>query len=138
MQRAYNLDFNPNEMLENAMKDGSEFTPPDGRMLLVFVDGGDPAGVGCLRRSEVGIGEIKRMYIRPAFRGKGIGAALVAKLCEEARGIGYTRLRLDSAPFMETAHALYRAVGFREVPSYLKSEVAARLGPNWVYMELRL
>lgn len=138
MQRAYSLDIDAGAMLEKAMQDGGEFAPPDGRMLLVLGANGEIAGVGCLRRGGADFGEIKRMYVRPAFRGRGIGGLLVTRLCEEARAAGYTRLRLDSAPFMATAHALYRSLGFQEIPSYLGNEVTNRFGSEWLYMELIL
>lgn len=138
MQNAYGFDFDPHKMLETAMRDGGDFTPPSGRMLLVVGDGGEPVGVGCLRRSDGETGEIKRMYIRPAFRGQGIGRMLLTRVCEEARSVGYSTLRLDSAPFMREAHKLYRTAGFREISSYVDSATAARVGADWLFMELSL
>jgi GNAT superfamily N-acetyltransferase len=133
MNRTYQIDIDPDAMLEQAMEEGGKFAPPDGRLLLAL-DGDEAAGVVCLRRGGTGIGEIKRMYVRPAFRGRGIGALLVARVCEEARAVGYARLRLDSAPFMQAAHAVYHAVGFRPIAPYLESGVPA----DWLYMELSL
>jgi GNAT superfamily N-acetyltransferase len=93
-----------------------KFSPPHGRLLLAEYEG-QVAGLTCMRRIRESIGEIKRMYVRPEFRGKGIGRALLERLVDEAREIGYPRIRLDSARFMEEAHSLYRSTGFQEIGS---------------------
>jgi predicted N-acetyltransferase YhbS len=85
-----------------------------------------------------GIAEIKRMYVRPAFRRHGVGRALVDAAVAEMRSAGYAALRLDSAGFMADAHSLYRAAGFREIASYPESEVPASFHRHWVFMELPL
>ena len=71
-----------------------------------------------LRRFAAEIGEMKRMYVRPAFRGTGLGRELAERLIAEARGAGYKLLRLDSLPRMERAIAMYRGLGFCEIPRY--------------------
>ena len=78
------------------------------------------------------------MYVRPAFRGKGIGRSLLEKLIEAAREIGYWRLRLDSATFMTEAHRLYHSLGFKDIEPYPESEIPAALHQHWVFMELAL
>jgi GNAT superfamily N-acetyltransferase len=133
MNRTYQIDIDPDAMLEQAMQEGGKFAPPDGRVLLAL-DGDEAAGVICLRRGGADFGEIKRMYVRPAFRGKGIGALLVARVCEEARATGYARLRLDTAPFMQVAHGVYHAAGFHLIAPYLENIMPA----DWLYMELIL
>jgi GNAT superfamily N-acetyltransferase len=76
------------------------------------------------------------MYVRPAFRRKGIGRALAQRLISEARGIGYASIRLDSTRFMKAAHALYRSLGFREIEPYPESEIPPEFQSHWVFMEL--
>jgi GNAT superfamily N-acetyltransferase len=83
-------------------------------------------------------GEIKRMYVRPDFRGQGIGRALLEALLAEARPAGYRRVRLDSGPFMKAAHALYRRVGFHEIAPYPESEIPVAFHEQSVFMEKQL
>ncbi|MES1261200.1 MAG: GNAT family N-acetyltransferase [Acidobacteriota bacterium] len=93
------------------------YAAPAGRLLLAFVEG-HLAGCVALRPLSPAIAEMKRLYVRPAFRGAGLGRALVESIMEEARGIGYTRLRLDTLPSMPQAIAMYRQLGFREIAPY--------------------
>lgn len=84
---------------------------------------------GCagLRRFADGVGEMKRLYVTPRGRGRGIGVALARSVIDEARRLGYRRLVLDTLPDMKAAQALYRSLGFREVPSYRFNPVAGTL-----------
>jgi ribosomal protein S18 acetylase RimI-like enzyme len=83
---------------------------------------------------EPGIGEMKRLYVRPAFRGQGIGKALLNTVLAEARAIGYGRVRLDTIePLMQDAVRLYRAYGFRQIAPYRENPTEGAL-----YMELIL
>ena len=109
-----------------------KYGPPDGRLLLAAVDG-KTAGCIALRRQDADSGEVKRLYVRPDFRGHRIGERLVARLLEEARTIGYRRLVLDSYHTMTRAHALYRDAGFRDVPAPV--DFPAHLKPIVVFME---
>ena len=95
-----------------------KYAPPQGRLLLARVDG---AFVGCaaLRRFDETRGEMKRMYVRPAFRHRGIGEALVRTLAREARAIGYTELIADTIPHvMAPALAMYERLGFERIAPY--------------------
>jgi GNAT superfamily N-acetyltransferase len=78
------------------------------------------------------------MYVRPEFRGKGIGRALLEALIAEAQEIGYPTVRLDSTRFMEVAHSLYRSVGFHEIEPYTESEIPPEFQQYWVFMEKQL
>ena len=109
-----------------------EYSEPKGCILLAFLES---ALVGCvaLRPLTSDVCEMKRMYVRPAFRMQGIGLALAREVIAEARKRGYERMRLDSLPTMKEAQALYRSLGFREISAY-------RLNPieGAVFMELEL
>ncbi len=109
------------------------YAPPEGRLLLAEHEG-ELAGCVALREFEAGICEMKRLYLRPAFRGKGLGRAIAEHLIAEAREMGYTRMRLDTVePVMQDAVAMYRRLGFREIPPYCENPIAGAL-----YMELSL
>jgi len=94
--------------------------------------------MACLKALEGDIGEIKRMYVRPEYRGQGIGRALLEQLFDEALDIGYVKLRLDSALFMKEAHQLYRAMGFKATAPYPGSEILPEYHSFWVFMEKSL
>jgi GNAT superfamily N-acetyltransferase len=114
-----------------------QFRPPDGRLLLA-VDGGEAVGCGAVRVIAPGVAEVKRMYLRPAARGRGIGRALLQELLATARSLGCREARLDTGWFMTDAHRLYRAAGFTECAPYDGSEVPADFDPRWKYMRLEL
>lgn len=112
-----------------------EYARPSGRLFLASDDKDDNQVVGCgaLRRIDADTCEMKRFYVRPAFRGKGLGRELIHALIGAAREIGYARMRLDTLPSMTTAIALYRALGFREIPPYWANPV-----PGVVFFECDL
>ena len=110
-----------------------DYAPPNGRLFLA--DDGDEV-VGCVALRKIGdrVGEMKRLYVRPAFRGRGLGRALTEKLIAEAKQIGYASLRLDTLPGkMDQAVAMYRSLGFEEVAPYYQNPVAGA-----TFMELVL
>ena len=82
--------------------------------------------------------EIKRIYVRPGFRGKKIGHKLLAQLIQSAKEIGYSKILLDSAKFMQEAYSLYKSVSFREVAIYSETEMTENFQEHMVYMELEL
>jgi GNAT superfamily N-acetyltransferase len=91
--------------------------------------------MGCIRRIRNDIGEIKRMDIRPKFRRKGYGRAMLEYLLEEGKTIGYPKIRLDSARFMHESHALYQSSGFLEIEPYPESEIPREIQEHWIFME---
>ena len=94
------------------------YGPPDGCLLLARQDG-RPAGCVALRRFDYDKCEMKRLHVRPAYRGRGIGRALAVEIIGEARRLGYHKMRLDSiADRMKEAVSLYRSLGFREISPY--------------------
>ena len=138
-----------------------EYAPPEGRLFLAISDspsldmqtGGDlessassassasstsstsclPAGSIALRKMDATSCEMKRLYIRPEFRGHGIGRALAEAVIAAAREIGYQRMRLDTLPEMSRAQILYESLGFNEIPSYRFNPV-----PGTRFLELTL
>ena len=111
-----------------------KYAPPAGRLLLALWDG-RPAGVIALRPlQEPGVCEMKRLYVRPEFRGHQIGRILAERIVREAAEIGYSRMRLDTiSGKMDSAIAMYRTLGFAEIDPYYKSPVGETL-----FMELAL
>ncbi len=95
----------------------SPYVPPHGALLIAQVDG-DTAGCVALRCLNDQTGEMKRLYVRPAFRSWGLGKHLVEAAIEAARRAGYSALRLDTLPSMAAAQGLYRKLGFVEIPAY--------------------
>ena len=110
-----------------------DYAPPDGRLLLAHYDA-QLAACAALHKLDPGICEMKRLYLRPQFRGKGLGRALADRIVAEARQIGYQRMRLDTVePVMKDAVAMYRKLGFREIAPYRVNPM-----PGTIYMELLL
>ena len=114
LNEEFGLNFDVSEAVESNMADLGKFLPPTGRLLLSFA-GEEASGIGCLKYLSPGVGEIKRMYVRPQYRRCGIGHALLERLFEQAIRSGYAWLRLDSTRFMSDAHRLYRSFGFHEI-----------------------
>jgi GNAT superfamily N-acetyltransferase len=95
----------------------ADFSPPGGAFLVVYEDGKPVAGGG-VKRDEDGIAEIKRMYVAPGARGRGLGRQLLEALEEEARSLGYARIRLDTGARQPEARAMYERAGYHAVDDY--------------------
>lgn len=108
------------------------YARPRGRLFLAFEDDG-LAGCGALRPLAADVAELKRMWVRPAFRGRGLGRRIAEALLAAAREEGYRAARLDTLETLREAVALYRSLGFREIPAYYANPL-----PGVVYMELAL
>jgi ribosomal protein S18 acetylase RimI-like enzyme len=107
------------------------YASPHGAAYLARPRGGG-AAVGCvaLKAGAPGIGEMKRLYVQPAYQGAGLGRALVLTVLDRARQLGYARVRLDTLPSMKAAQQLYRSLGFGEIAPYY-----ANPHPGTLYME---
>jgi len=108
------------------------YAPPQGRLLLALT-AREAAGCVALRPREDGICEMKRLFVRPSFRGQGLGKLLVERIVAEARAIGYRAMRLDTLPPMQAAIRLYESVGFGHCAPYYATPL-----PETVFMELHL
>ncbi len=94
-----------------------DYAPPAGRLALATIDL-DPAGCIALRPVDMGRGELKRLYVRPVYRGQGLGRALLEWAMNQARAAGYSELVGDTMPIMREALALYDQVGFERAAPY--------------------
>lgn len=110
-----------------------KYALPDGRLYLDISDDGIARGCIALRKLSDGKGEVKRLYIRPEYRGNGIATALVERIVEDARDIGYKELYLDTLPELESAVRLYKSFGFEETGQYNDSPV-----DKTIFMKLSL
>lgn len=134
--REYSASLGIDLSFQNFEREMAEFpahySRPDGRV-LVAVEGGEAVGVVGLRRLSSETCELKRMYVRPELRGRGIGRMLAKRALKEARAIGYVRMRLDTLSRLKQAVSLYDSLGFEEIAPY-------RVNPNKgvIYMELDL
>ena len=108
------------------------YAPPGGALLLAM-DGLRPAGCAALRKLDDGIGEMKRLFVRPEYRGRGLGRALILRVLDEAIAAGYARIRLDTLARLEAAGRLYQSLGFKRITPYYANPLE-----DVVYWELAL
>jgi ribosomal protein S18 acetylase RimI-like enzyme len=128
---ALNVDLGFQDFQRELAELPGEYVPPGGRLLLALDP--EPAGCVALRPYEPGVCEMKRLYVRPAYRGSGLGRTLAEAIVAAGREAGYERMRLDTMPTMEAARGLYRSLGFAEIEAYRFNPVHGT-----TYFELRL
>jgi GNAT superfamily N-acetyltransferase len=129
---AATLDHDLQDFQEELVTLPGKYARPAGRLLLASWD---EALAGCvaLRPLEPGTCELKRLFVRPAFRAQRIGRALAERIIEEAREAGYRKMRLDTLPSMTSAISLYQRLGFHPIESYQQKPIAGA-----VFLELQL
>ena len=115
------------DRLDNPPVDPAELRPPGGAYVVGF-DGEQAVAGGGVRHLAEGMGEIKRMFVRPAARSRGVAGALLAELEDTARTLGYDVVRLDTGPKQLHALTLYRRAGYVEVPRYNENPFACFWG----------
>jgi ribosomal protein S18 acetylase RimI-like enzyme len=108
------------------------YAKPGGRLYLALA-GGSPAGCIALRHLDGERCEMKRLYVRPAFRALGLGRALAGRVIEDARALGHREMLLDTLKEMGGAQALYEKLGFADIPPYYENPL-----PGARYMRLAL
>ncbi len=108
------------------------YAPPEGRLFLALEDS-SPAGCVAMRKTGEDVCEIKRLYVRPAFRKQGLGRHLADRVIAAARETGYARMRLDTLGTMRAAIALYQSLGFQRIAPYYHNPSGCA-----VFMELAL
>jgi GNAT superfamily N-acetyltransferase len=110
---------------------GTTYGPPGGTFLLAW-EGSDLAACGALRRLDSDTAEVRRVYVRPKFRGRGLARTISMALMGEARRLGYAVVRLDVPPKLAEGIKLYQSLGFSPIPAY------AAQPPGAVCMEARV
>ena len=137
LKRKFGFEEDIPAAVADTMAHLDQFAPPTGQ-LLVVVEGGAVLGAGCLRPIAPGVAEIKRMYLRPAARGRGLGRHLLETLLAAARSAGYPEVRLDTDGRMLAAVALYHNAGFVRCEPYAESEIPVQFHDRWQFMQLDL
>ncbi|MDE0942193.1 MAG: GNAT family N-acetyltransferase [Alphaproteobacteria bacterium] len=133
----FDMDLDGQAALEYSLNDIAAYQSSRGRVLLAQEDEG-PAGIAFMREIRGGVGEIKRMYVRPAFRGRKVGQSLLQQIIMDARDLGFSTLLLDSTQFMAPAHGLYRAAGFTDTDAYPEAEDHGEMTKYVIHMKYEL
>jgi len=138
LEREHGIDMEYQAVDDELTNLPGRYARPDGRIWLARDGDGDRTAVGCiaLRPLEDGVCELKRMFVTPVFRGRGIGRALAVLAIDEARQMGYRLMRLDTGTFLADSRHLYETLGFSETEPYYP--VPPDVMKVTVFMELPL
>jgi ribosomal protein S18 acetylase RimI-like enzyme len=131
------VDTSLRDFIENGVDEFITSIQHEGVFYLLQEDE-EIVGMGAVRKLRDGIGEIKRMYIKPEFQGRGWGRRLLERLLEEGRERGLSEIYLETGNFMAAAQQLYRSMGFEEREMYPETEVMPELQPVWLFMEKKI
>jgi GNAT superfamily N-acetyltransferase len=137
LERRYGFRLRVGEAVEHDVATITKFQPPGGCLLLAIEDG-RAVGTACLQTIGPRTCEIKRMWVDPLYRRRGIGHALLDELLATARSTGLKGVQLDSPEFMTDAHRLYRSRGFERIDPYPESEIPEEHRAHWIFMEADL
>ena len=132
------LEVDTGDLVRATMGNIGAYLPPDGRLFLARDDAQALVGTIFLKRIRPDTAEIKRLYVRPAARGTGLGRGLSEVAIDEARAMGMRSVLIDTSIWLTAAQALYRSMGFHEIARYPESENDLSFDPYLVYMERRL
>ena len=127
----------PMEMAEGNLETYRDMKPSKGIFYLAYVDG-EVAGMGAVRKIDDSLGEIKRMWNRPQFRGKGLGRTIVSSLLEKGKELDCSWFGLNTPKFAVAAHRLYESVGFEFVDFIPEVDIGETFRPYYLFMEKKL
>jgi GNAT superfamily N-acetyltransferase len=130
------LDLNVDELVSNTFDHIGEYLPLTGRLHISIDDSGDLFGCVFLRMIRSNACEIKRLYVKPAARGLGVGRKLMESILSQARNLGAKSVLLDTGVYDTAAQGLYRKLGFREIKCYPEGESDPELQPYLLFMQL--
>ncbi|MHA1198012.1 MAG: GNAT family N-acetyltransferase [Candidatus Heimdallarchaeaceae archaeon] len=125
------------EYIRSKIDEIYSFSPPKGICFLIKEDT-LYAGMGAFREIREGVAEIKRMYVKPEYRGRGLGKQLIVLLLQKIEEYQFSEIYLDTAPFMEAAHGLYKKMGFVDRDAFPETEVPEAFRHLWNYMEKKV
>jgi GNAT superfamily N-acetyltransferase len=137
VDQEYGISLEVNATLQRFLSDIDDYYLPNGRIYLARYKG-EITGVGCLKHLSDEVGEIKRMFVQPKYRRKGIGKEILDQLIADARSLGYKIIRLERLKAFSAAHNLYQSRGFQFIDPYPGSEGAKVYEGLFICMELVL